>query len=86
MSVTRLEEVAGGFGALGLDARLVEELRGLGYEEPTPIQREAIPPILAGQGPRRTGRDRDGQDRGVRTAVAAAAFAELGASVPGPPP
>jgi ATP-dependent RNA helicase DeaD len=49
MSVTKLEEVAGGFGVLGLDPRLVEELRGLGYEEPTPIQKEAIPPILEGK-------------------------------------
>lgn len=49
MSVMKTEEVAGGFAALGLDARLVGELRGLGYEEPTPIQREAIPPILEGK-------------------------------------
>src|SRR5262249_7655575 len=33
----------------GLDPRLVEALRGLGYEEPTPIQKEAIPPILEGK-------------------------------------
>ena len=49
MSVNGSEEVAGGFGVLGLDPRLVEKLRGLGYEEPTPIQREAIPPILQGK-------------------------------------
>ena len=36
------------FAALGLDARLVHALTTLGYEEPTPIQREAIPPLLAG--------------------------------------
>jgi ATP-dependent RNA helicase DeaD len=38
-----------GFAGLGLDPRLVAALAGLGYEEPTPIQREAIPPMLAGR-------------------------------------
>ena len=33
---------------LGLDERLVAALTALGYEEPTPIQRESIPPLLAG--------------------------------------
>ena len=37
------------FAALGLDAKLVTVLTGLGYEEPTPIQREAIPPLLTGK-------------------------------------
>jgi ATP-dependent RNA helicase DeaD len=37
------------FAALGLDSRLLETLTKLGYEEPTPIQREAIPPLLAGR-------------------------------------
>src|SRR4051812_33206048 len=37
-----------GFADLGLDGRLVDTLAGLGYETPTPIQREAIPPLLAG--------------------------------------
>ncbi|MCC7054982.1 MAG: DEAD/DEAH box helicase [Gemmatimonadaceae bacterium] len=37
-----------GFAGLGLDARLVGALAGLGYEEPTPIQSAAIPPLLAG--------------------------------------
>jgi len=37
------------FAELGLDARLVRALGALGYEEPTPIQREAIPPLLAGR-------------------------------------
>ena len=40
---------AEGFDALGLDARLVKTLSELGYEEPTPIQRESIPPLLAGR-------------------------------------
>ena len=38
-----------GFAALGLEARLLTALETLGYEEPTPIQREAIPPLLAGR-------------------------------------
>lgn len=37
------------FVALGLDPRLAETLAALGYEEPTPIQRAAIPPLLAGR-------------------------------------
>jgi hypothetical protein len=36
------------FLALGLDAALVAAVTGLGYEEPTDIQREGIPPLLAG--------------------------------------
>ena len=40
---------ATGFGALGLDSRLVEPLTAAGYADPTPIQREAIPPLLAGR-------------------------------------
>lgn len=38
-----------GFAALGLEASLLTTLETLGYEEPTPIQREAIPPLLAGR-------------------------------------
>ncbi|MEX2179476.1 MAG: DEAD/DEAH box helicase [Gemmatimonadaceae bacterium] len=38
-----------GFGALGLSDAVLATLTGLGYEEPTPIQREAIPPLLAGR-------------------------------------
>jgi ATP-dependent RNA helicase DeaD len=40
---------AEGFRALGLDDRLVETLAKLGYEEPTPIQRESAAPLLAGR-------------------------------------
>jgi ATP-dependent RNA helicase DeaD len=36
------------FLALGLDPALVSAVTSLGYEEPTDIQREAIPPLLAG--------------------------------------
>jgi ATP-dependent RNA helicase DeaD len=37
-----------GFAALALRPELLKALSTLGYEEPTPIQREAIPPLLAG--------------------------------------
>ena len=37
------------FSGLGLREELVTALGVLGYEEPTPIQREAIPPLLAGK-------------------------------------
>jgi len=37
------------FEALGLGTELVTELASLGYEEPTPIQKAAIPPLLAGR-------------------------------------
>ncbi len=36
------------FSALGLDASLLENLARLGYAEPTPVQRAAIPAALAG--------------------------------------
>ncbi len=38
-----------GFAALGLDPRLLAALVALGYEEPTPVQEAAIPPLLAGR-------------------------------------
>ena len=38
-----------GFAALGLNPGVLATLAELGYEEPTPIQVEAIPPILAGR-------------------------------------
>ena len=37
-----------GFGALGLSDTLVEVIRQHGYESPTPIQAQAIPPLLQG--------------------------------------
>src|ERR671912_1688814 len=39
---------AAGFAALGLSAPLVSAVSALGYEEPTPIQSEAIPILLSG--------------------------------------
>ena len=37
------------FADLGLRPELLAELVALGYEEPTPIQAEALPPLLAGR-------------------------------------
>jgi len=39
----------GGFAALGLSNEIVASLTSLGYEEPTPIQRETIPLLLEGR-------------------------------------
>src|SRR6476469_1002069 len=38
-----------GFVVLGLDARIVAALTALGYEEPTPIQQQTIPPLIEGR-------------------------------------
>ncbi len=46
---TETDESVSGFSALGLDPRIVNALAALGYEEPTPVQREAIPPLLEGR-------------------------------------
>jgi ATP-dependent RNA helicase DeaD len=40
---------ASGFASLTLAPQLCHALSDLGYEEPTPIQRAAIPPLLAGR-------------------------------------
>jgi ATP-dependent RNA helicase DeaD len=40
---------AGGFADLALAPELCRALSGLGYEEPTPIQQAAIPPLLEGR-------------------------------------
>src|SRR5215475_7181308 len=45
----RQSEEAGSFTDLALRPELLKALSDLGYEEPTPIQRESIPPILAGR-------------------------------------
>jgi ATP-dependent RNA helicase RhlE len=37
------------FEQLGLDPILLRAIKALGYESPTPIQREGIPPLLAGR-------------------------------------
>ena len=38
-----------GFSALGLTEPLVAAITALGYEEPTPVQRETIPLMLTGR-------------------------------------
>src|SRR5207249_4457110 len=45
----QVAHTTGAFDQLGLDPVLVRAVYGLGYEAPTPIQKEAIPPILAGR-------------------------------------
>ncbi len=42
-------DVPADFASLGIGAALGETLTALGYEEPTPIQKEAIPPLIAGR-------------------------------------
>ena len=42
------EDQLPGFDALGLTKKLVDTVIALGYEEPTPIQRETIPILVAG--------------------------------------
>ena len=50
MTRPRVQQPASeGFASLGLSPKLLDTLTSLGYEEPTPIQREAIPPLLAGR-------------------------------------
>ncbi len=76
------------FADLGLRAEL-SALSSLGYEEPTPIQREAIPPLLAGSRPARPGGHRHRQDRRLRPADPRARRrppATGGAHRPGPGP
>jgi ATP-dependent RNA helicase DeaD len=46
---TQVTQPASPFETLGLEAPLITALTALGYEEPTPIQREAIPPLLEGR-------------------------------------
>ena len=43
------ETIENGFAALGLRDELLTSLDDLGYEEPTPIQRETIPILLTGR-------------------------------------
>ena len=44
-----MADAAASFSDLGVAPLLLDGLAALGYEEPTPIQREAIPPLLAGR-------------------------------------
>ncbi len=47
--MTKSKASSDGFNSLGLSAELVKTLGALGYEEPTPIQRQAIPPLMEGR-------------------------------------
>jgi len=49
MTRPRSTDGSGRFRDLGLGPKLVSVLEALGYEEPTPIQKDAIPPLLAGR-------------------------------------
>ena len=49
MNHTKANAAAGGFGTLGLISELSTALTALGYEEPTPVQRETIPLLIAGR-------------------------------------
>ena len=60
------------FSSLGLPPELTDVLAALGYEEPTPVQRETIPLLIAGQGSARPGRHGHRQDGRVRAADVAA--------------
>lgn len=46
---SKKEPAVGGFGSLGLGTGIVAALTALGYEEPTPVQRETIPLMLEGR-------------------------------------
>ena len=48
MSPTRTANDTG-FAGLGLGESLVKAVTALGYEEPTPVQREVIPLLAAGR-------------------------------------
>ena len=48
-STSSTTDLAEGFTSLGLRPAVVETLASLGYEEPTPIQREAVPLLLEGR-------------------------------------
>ncbi len=47
MSATTGGNAAGGFSSLGVIDQLVKAVVALGYEEPTPVQRQTIPLLLA---------------------------------------
>ena len=49
MSPTKDEATSRGFGGLGLIDELAKAVSALGYEEATPVQREAIPLLIAGR-------------------------------------
>src|SRR5665213_2608070 len=46
---TEHDDSPSGFASLGLDPSILDALTALGYEEPTPIQMETIPALIAGR-------------------------------------
>src|SRR6185503_8025099 len=78
MTRPRSTEGSGRFRDLGLGPKLVSVLEELGYEEPTPIQKDAIPPLLAG-------RDLLGQAATGTGKTAAFALPLLQRALTGPP-
>ena len=69
-----------GFAELGLRTEILETLNDLGYEEPTPIQQEAIPVMLAGRdmiGQAATGTGESQMQMLKRLELPPEAFAEL---------
>ena len=66
MPSSRNSSSKGGFPTLGLSETLLSAVTALGYEEPTPVQRETIPVMLARQRPARPGRHWNRQDRRLR--------------------
>ena len=76
--MTMSAEPVTGFAALGLSDVLANTLTALGYEEPTPIQRQAIPPLLEG-------RDLLGQAATGTGKTAAFALPLIQRTVPGRP-
>ena len=50
MGTVKDSGTSGGFGGLGLIGELSAAVRALGYEDGTPIQREAIPLLISGKG------------------------------------
>ena len=49
MTTAKKESVDTGFSALGLGDQILSAVTALGYEEPTPVQRETIPLMLEGR-------------------------------------
>src|SRR6476660_1474225 len=47
--ITKAHRATPGFDALGVRDELAAAVAALGYEEPTPVQRETIPLLLAGR-------------------------------------
>ena len=71
------------FESLQLAPELLRALADCGYTEPTPIQAQTIPPLLAGPRRHRVGADRHRQDRGLRAAGAAALCRAADGAAPG---